>query len=110
MGPPEHQRKALSPWAEEFGAEGNRGVTQAGRSLRQKQRKGALDVAEFIEAHVEGQEKLHSGCPSAGTTFAFRHYFTIDKVRLHGASLHEASALPSVRDQTGLQGAQSVLG
>jgi hypothetical protein len=72
MGPPEHKGKPRV-LAEEFGAEGIEALPKRVDRYG-KAKKGALDVAELIEAHVEGQEKLHqrlSECgdyPPSGTT------------------------------------------
>lgn len=85
MGPPEHQKESPESLAEEFGAEGIEALPKRVDRYG-KAKKGALDVAEFIDAHVEGQEKLHQRLSECGDYLAFRHYFTIDKVRLHGAS------------------------
>lgn len=71
--------------AEEFGADGIEALPKRVDRYG-KAKKGALDVAEFIGAHVEGQEKLHQRLSECGDYLAFRHYFTIDTVRLHGAS------------------------
>jgi hypothetical protein len=87
-GPMDHlsKRKAPSPWQRSSGLKESRRYP-SGSIVTAKQRKSrALDVAEFIEAHVEGQEKLHQRLSECGDYLAFRHYFTIDKVRLHGAS------------------------
>jgi Replication protein len=51
-----------------------------------KAKKGAIDVADYmagVSKHQAMAEKVR-GC---GDYLSFRHYFTIDKVRLHGASL-----------------------
>lgn len=51
-----------------------------------KAKKGALDVADYMATlpkHQAMAAKVH-GC---GDYLAFRHYFTVDRVRLHGASL-----------------------
>lgn len=51
-----------------------------------KAKRGAIDVADYmgtLSRHQAMSEKVR-GC---GDYLAFRHYFTIDKVRLHGASL-----------------------
>lgn len=49
-------------------------------------KKGALDVAEYIRSQPDAQRiaDLVSGC---GNYLVFRHYITVDLVRLHGASL-----------------------
>jgi hypothetical protein len=56
MGPPELERKAPSPGQRSSGLKESRRYPRVIVTVRQRK---ALDVAEFIEAHVEGQEKLH---------------------------------------------------
>jgi hypothetical protein len=46
----------------------------------------ALDVAKYIEQEQPGESKLLARMLACGEYLAFRHYFTIDEVRLHGAS------------------------
>lgn len=46
----------------------------------------ALDVAEYI-GRLPGEQRLHQRVSTCGDYLVFRHYFTVDKVRLHGASL-----------------------
>lgn len=53
-----------------------------------KAKKGALDVAEYMaEQPVYQGGKLLQRLKTCGDYLVFRHYFTVDKVRLHGASL-----------------------
>jgi hypothetical protein len=51
-----------------------------------KGKKGALDVAEYMADFPEHQA-ISKRVLSCGDYLVFRHYWTIDKVRLHGASL-----------------------
>ena len=51
-----------------------------------KAKKGALDVADYIGQHAEYQ-KVAQRVLSCGDYLVFRHYWSIDKVKLHGASL-----------------------
>lgn len=97
MGPPEHQKESPESLAEEFGADGIEALPKRVDRYG-KAKKGALDVAEFIGAHVEGQEKLHQRLSECGDYLAFRHYFTIDTVRLHGASFCMKHLLCPLRD------------
>jgi Replication protein len=46
----------------------------------------ALEVAEYIGG-LPDREKLCKRVTECGDYLAFRHYFTVDQVRLHGASL-----------------------
>ena len=51
-----------------------------------KAKSGALDVANYMQSSTEHKAMGHlvAGC---GDYLVFRHYFTINRVRLHGASL-----------------------
>jgi hypothetical protein len=58
-----------------------------GRLLRYgKGKKGALDVAEYM-ADLPEHQALARRVQSCGDYLVFRHYWSVDKVRLHGASL-----------------------
>lgn len=46
----------------------------------------ALDVAEYIET-VPGFQKLSERVKTCGDYLVFRHYYTVDQVKLHGARL-----------------------
>lgn len=46
----------------------------------------ALDVAQYIEQAQPGQTGLIARMKACGDYLMFRHYFTVDEVRLHGAS------------------------
>lgn len=55
-----------------------------------KAKKGALDVVEYIGTQPELQasmQKVFDRVQRCGDYLVFRHYFTVDKVRLHGAQL-----------------------
>jgi hypothetical protein len=51
-----------------------------------KAKKGALDVADYMDTLPEHQPTSRR-VRSCGDYLVFRHYFTIDAVRLHGAQL-----------------------
>ena len=51
-----------------------------------KAKKIALDVANYMST-VEGLQATAKRVDSCGDYLVFRHYFTVDKVRLHGARL-----------------------
>ena len=53
----------------------------------------ALDVAQYICDHEQGQDLLVSRIRQCGEYLAFRHYYTVDKVRLHAGSFCEKSLL-----------------
>jgi hypothetical protein len=108
MGPPEHQRKAPSPWQRVRGWKGIKALPQVDRYGKAK--KGALDVAEFIEAHVESREAASAavrvqGLPRLPAPLLHHRQSEVAWRQL----LHEASALPSVRDQTGLKALKAYL-
>lgn len=51
-----------------------------------KAKKGALDVCQYM-ATVPDLQAMAAKVASCGDYLVFRHYYTVDKVRLHGASL-----------------------
>ena len=51
-----------------------------------KAKKGALDVANYM-AGIPKHQAMGAKVQSCGDYLIFRHYFTIDRVKLHGASL-----------------------
>ena len=51
-----------------------------------KAKKGALDVADYM-ATVPQHQAMAAKVQGCGDYLIFRHYFTIDRVKLHGASL-----------------------
>ena len=51
-----------------------------------KAKKGALDVADYM-ATIPNHQAMGAKVKGCGDYLVFRHYFTIDKVKLHGASL-----------------------
>ena len=51
-----------------------------------KAKKGAIDVANYM-AGIPEHQAMGAKVQACGDYLVFRHYFTIDKVRLHGASL-----------------------
>lgn len=53
-----------------------------------KAKKDALDTAEYIETHGGEQlQKVAQRVAGCGDYLVFRHYFTVDQVKLHGARL-----------------------
>ena len=85
MHHPPDQKESPESWSDDIGAQGIEALPKRiGRYSKAK--KGALDVADYmatIPRHKTMAAKVH-GC---GDYLVFRHYFTVDKVRLHGASL-----------------------
>src|SRR5674476_368011 len=51
-----------------------------------KAKKGALDVAEYMSS-LPKHQAMGKKVQDCGDYLIFRHYFTIDRVKLHGASL-----------------------
>jgi hypothetical protein len=88
MGPPDHERE--NP--DERQLDGVSGGIEAhpGRVNRYgKARSRALDIAEYIEGSDQAQSlaKQLKRLQSCGDYLAFRHYWTVDEVKLHGARL-----------------------
>ena len=51
-----------------------------------KAKKGALDVADYMET-IPKHQAMAAKVKGCGDYLIFRHYFTVDLVKLHGASL-----------------------
>lgn len=51
-----------------------------------KAKKAALDISEYM-AGVEGLQRTADRVQGCGDYLVFRHYYTVDQVRLHGARL-----------------------
>ena len=85
QSPPEHQKENPDSVDADIGVEGIEALP--GKVSRySKAKKGALDVAEYMatQPDLQRMSRVVAGC---GDYLVFRHYFTVDKVRLHGASL-----------------------
>ncbi len=83
-GPPD-QRESPDSVGAEIGADGIEALP--GRVERYgKAKSRALDVAEHIGTLGRGQGRLARRVSECGEYLAFRHYFTVDQVRLHAAS------------------------
>lgn len=88
MGPPDHEKE--NP--EELALDGVSGGIEAlpGRVNRYgKARSQALDIAEYIECSDQAQTlaKQLQRLRQCGDYLVFRHYWTVDQVKLHGARL-----------------------
>jgi hypothetical protein len=82
---PNPQKENPDSVAAEIGVEGIEALP--GKVSRYgKAKKGALDVADYMESNTE-HKQLAQRLKTCGDYLVFRHYFTVDKVRLHGASL-----------------------
>jgi hypothetical protein len=83
--PPEPQKENPESVGADIGVEGIEALP--GKVSRYgKAKKGALDVCQYM-ASVRGLQAVSKRVESCGDYLVFRHYFTVDKVRLHGASL-----------------------
>ena len=51
-----------------------------------KAKNGALDVADYME-NLPDHQSVFLRLKSCGDYLVFRHYFTVDRLKLHGASL-----------------------
>ena len=82
--PPDDQKERSPDLGQEIGASGiealPRRVSRYGEA-----KKRALEVSKYIEG--QGDVLLASRVARCGEYLVFRHYFTIDEVRLHGARL-----------------------
>lgn len=89
MGPPDAPKENADSWSDEIGVQGIEALPKrVDRYGKAKNR--ALDVAEYIGTVSKRQPTLKAlgdRVASCGDYLVFRHYFTVDKVRLHGASL-----------------------
>lgn len=83
---PEGQKESPDSVAAEIGAEGVEALP--GRVDRYgKAKRRALDVAEYMRGSESREDqRIAESVASCGEWLAFRHYFTVDAVRLHAAS------------------------
>ena len=83
--PPDPQKENPDSLAGETGVQGienlPKRVDRYGKAKSQ-----SLDIAEYIQTLPEHQ-KVAERLKTCGDYLVFRHYFTIDQVKLHGASL-----------------------
>lgn len=81
-GPPDDQKERSPDLGQEIGASGVEALPKrVGRYGEAKKR--ALDIAEFIRE--QNQRVLADQVSDCGWYLVFRHYFTVDQVRLHNA-------------------------
>lgn len=88
MGPPDEKENADSL----AGEVGVQGIENLPRRVQRygSAKQAALDVAQYIGQHPElptFARKAGERVSQCGDYLVFRHYYTVDKVRLHGASL-----------------------
>jgi hypothetical protein len=93
--PSDQKRENPESVAAEVGVQGIEALPQR-VSRYSKAKKQALEVADCIDAMEQGKRstqqyradiRLIERMRSCGDYLVFRHYFTVDEVRLHGASL-----------------------
>ena len=83
--PPDHQKENPDSLAGETGVQGIEALP--GKVNRySKAKKGALDVADYM-AGIPEHQAMAAKVKGCGDYLVFRHYYTVDLVRLHGASL-----------------------
>lgn len=83
--PPDPERENPDSVGAEIGVQGIEALpTKIDRYGKAK--KGALDVVDYMATLPEHQA-LAEKVRTCGDYLLFRHYYTVDKVRLHGASL-----------------------
>jgi hypothetical protein len=86
---PDHEKENADSLAGEIGVQGIEALPR--RVLRYGSAKqGALDVVEYIDRDPVVKASLGhvvQRVRECGDYLVFRHYFTVDKVRLHGATL-----------------------
>lgn len=85
MGPPRPERENPLELALEGVSEGIEALPRRVERYG-KAKSGALDVAEYMRA-LPGHQQRAERLSSCGDYLVFRHYWTVDKVRLHGARL-----------------------
>lgn len=83
--PPDPQRENPDSLAGETGVQGIEALPKT-IDRYSKAKKGAIDVADYMALMPEHQA-MAAKVQNCGDYLVFRHYFTVDRVRLHGASL-----------------------
>ena len=85
MHPDDRERENPESVAAEIGVQGIEGLEK--RVVRySKAKRAALDVAEYI-GQLPAHQAVARRLQTCGDYLVFRHYFTVDLVKLHGASL-----------------------
>lgn len=83
--PPDPQRENPDSLAGETGVQGIEALPKK-IDRYSKAKRGAIDVADYMASMPEHQA-MGAKVQGCGDYLVFRHYFTVDRVRLHGASL-----------------------
>jgi plasmid rolling circle replication initiator protein Rep len=85
---PDPQKENPDTVAAEIGVQGGIETLPKRVDRYSKAKKDALDTAEYIGAHGGPQlQKVAQRMTGCGDYLVFRHYFTVDQVKLHGARL-----------------------
>jgi hypothetical protein len=85
MRPPDHQRESPD-FGQEVRASGGIEALPARADRYAKAKGTALDVAEYIGGLPDADPLLVARMRKCGDYLLFRHYFTVDQVKLHAAS------------------------
>jgi hypothetical protein len=83
--PPDPKRENPDSLAGETGVQGIEALPKK-IDRYSKAKKGAIDVADYM-AQLPEHQAMGEKVKACGDYLVFRHYYTVDKVRLHGASL-----------------------
>jgi len=82
----DRQRKSPDSVAADFRASG--GIEELSNRVNRygKAKSTALDVANYMAHHVEGEEVRVQRIQDCGSYMAFRHYYTVDSLRLYASN------------------------
>ena len=107
--PPDPKKENPDSVTAEIGVEGIEALPKRVERYG-KAKKGALDTAEYMAASTKHQA-MAAKVQGCGDYLLFRHFFTVDKVKLHAAHFcKKAPALPPLRHQAGRQGLSGLPG
>jgi len=80
------QRKSPDSVAADFRASGGIEELKSRVDRYSNAKSTALDVADYMAHHVEGEEVRVRRIQDCGSYMAFRHYYTVDALRLHASN------------------------
>lgn len=81
----EQEKENPDSWSDEIGVQGIEALPKRVQRYGEAKNR-ALDIAEYIDTQ-DGQQRLFQRVKTCGDYLVFRHYYTVDQVRLHGAKL-----------------------
>lgn len=81
----ELEKENPDSWSDEIGVQGIEALPKRVQRYGEAKNR-ALDIAEYIDGQ-DGEQRLSRRVQTCGDYLVFRHYFTVDQVRLHGAQL-----------------------